>query len=150
MSEQNNKAATKKFLSQLYKNTKMGADSIIDIMPKVANEELKSELTSELEKYEDFSKKIKTMLFDLGMEAHEENAMTKVMTKVGITMNTMLDASASHIADIMIQGATMGITDTTKLVREYENTSCSEDALALAKETIKYEEATVERLKKFL
>ena len=44
MSEQNSKAATKKFLMQLYKNTKMGADSIIDIMPKVANEELKTEL----------------------------------------------------------------------------------------------------------
>ena len=33
MSEQNCQVATKKFLSQLYKNTKMGADSIIDIMP---------------------------------------------------------------------------------------------------------------------
>ena len=150
MSEQNSKAATKKFLMQLYKNTKMGADSIIDIMPKVANEELKTELTSELEHYEGFSKEIKTMLFDLGIEAQEENAMTKMMTKVGISMNTMLDASASHIADIMIQGATMGVTDTTKLVREYENTSCSEDALALAKKIIHYEESTLEKLKEFL
>ena len=150
MSEQNCQVATKKFLSQLYKNTKMGADSIIDIMPKVANEELKTELTSELEAYEGFSKKIKNMLFDLGMEAQEESMMTKMMTKVGISMNTMLDATASHIADIMIQGATMGVTDTTKLVREYENTTCSEDALSLAKEIIHYEEKTIERLKEFL
>ena len=150
MSEQNSKAATKKFLMQLYKNTKMGADSIIDIMPKVANEELKTELTSELERYEGFSKEIKAMLFDLGIEAQEENAMTKMMTKVGISINTMIDASASHIADIMIQGATMGVTDTTKLVREYENTSCSENALSLAKKIIHYEESTIEKLKEFL
>ena len=150
MSEQNSKAATKKFLMQLYKNTKMGADAIIDIMPKVANEELKTELTSELERYEGFSKEIKAMLFDLGIEAQEENAMTKMMTKVGISINTMIDASASHIADIMIQGATMGVTDTTKLVREYENTSCSENALSLAKKIIHYEESTIEKLKEFL
>ena len=44
----------------------------------------------------------------------------------------------------------MGITDATKSLREYENTSCSEEALELAKRIIKYEEDTVERLKKFL
>ena len=150
MSEQNQKAATKNFLNLLYKNVKMGADSTIDIMPKVSNTSLREELTSEVEQYEKFAKEIQNMLFELGEKPEEENFMTKMMSKIGITMNTMMDASASHIADIMIQGATMGITDTTKLVREHENTSCSEEALRLAKETIRYEEETIERLKKFL
>jgi len=150
MSEQNGKTVTKKFLDQLYKDVKMGADSIIDLMPKVTDEKMKEELTRELENYEKFSKQIKSMLFESGEEPEEESFMTKMMTKMGITMNTMLDSTSSHIADIMIKGATMGITDTTKLVREYENTSCSEEALSLAKEIIKYEEDTIERLKKFL
>jgi hypothetical protein len=51
---------------------------------------------------------------------------------------------------MMIQGGTMGITDATKLLREYETTSCSEDVLDLTRRIIKYEEETVERLKKFL
>ena len=69
-----------------------------------------------------------------------------------ITLNIAdsMIATSSHIADMMIQGATMGVTDTTKLIREYENTSCSEEALKLARDTVKYEEESIERLKKFL
>ena len=150
MSEQNVKTATKSFLNSLYKNVKMGADSIIDLMPKVTHEKLREEMTCELEHYEKFAKEIKNMLFELGEEAKEESFMTKLMSKMGISINTMMDVTASHIADIMIQGATMGITNTTKLIREFENTPCSEDALSLAKETVKYEEESIERLKKFL
>ena len=150
MSEQNGNTATKSFLISLYKNVKMGADSIIDLMPKVSNEKMREEMTCELEHYEKFAKEIRNMLFELGEEPKEESFMTKLMTKMGISINTLMDATASHIADIMIQGATMGITETTQLIREFENTQCSENALALARETVKYEQESIERLKKFL
>ena len=150
MSEQSSKTATKSFLDSLYKNVKMGADSIIDLMPKVSDQKMKEEMTCQLEHYEKFAKEIRNMLFELGEEPKEESFMTKLMSKMGISINTMIDATSSHIADIMIQGATMGITDTTKLVREYENTPCSEEALSLARDTIKYEEESIEKLKKFL
>ncbi len=147
---QNSNAVTKSFLDSLYKNVKMGADSIIDLMPKVTDESMRVELTRELEGYEKYAKEVRDILFDIGETPKEESFMVKTMTKMGISLNTMMDATASHIADIMIQGATMGITDTTKLVREHENTACSERALSLARETIKFEEDSIERLKKFL
>ena len=151
MNEQSNSnMATKKLLDDLYKNVKMGADSIIDLMPKVGDEEMKSELTSELEKYDSFAKEIKNMLLDMGEEAKDESIFAKLGTKMSVTMNTLMDSTTSHIAEMMIQGGTMGITDATKSLREYENTSCSEEALDLAKRIIKYEEDTVERLKEFL
>ena len=150
MSEQNSKRVTKEFLDSLYKNVKMGADSIIDLMPKVKDNGMREEMTAELERYEKFAKGIRDILFKAGDEPKEESFMAKAMTKMGIEMNTMMDSTTSHIADMMIQGATMGVTDTTKLIREYENTACSEEALALARETVKYEEESIERLKKFL
>lgn len=150
MSEQNTNKTTKDFLDSLYKNVKMGADSIIDLLPKVSDTSMREELTAELEHYEKFAKDIRQLLFDMGEEPKEESFMTKAMTKMGISFNTMMDSTVSHIADIMIQGATMGVTDTTKLVREHENTACSEAALSLARETIRYEEESIERLKKFL
>ena len=150
MSEQNTKDSTKEFLDTLYKNVKMGADAIIDLMPKVKNEGMRTEMTSELEHYEKFAKEIRAILFKADEEPKEESFITKAMTKMGIEMNTMMDASASHIAEMMIKGATMGVTDTTRLIREYENTTCSEEALALARRTVKYEEESIERLKRFL
>lgn len=150
MSMQNDNGATKRFLDALYKNVKMGADSIIDLMPKVEDENMRAEMTAELEHYEGFAKEIRTLLFEDGLEPKDEGLMAKMGVKMGVMMNTMMDNTSSHIADIMIQGATMGITDTTKLVRENENSSCSEAALALARRIIKYEEDSIERLKEFL
>ena len=146
----NQSAVTKRFIDSLYKNVKMGADSIIDLMPKVKDTAMREEMTAALEHYEKFAKRSRDILFKHGDEPKEESFMTKAMTKMGIAMNTMMDTTTSHIADMMIQGATMGVTDTTKLVREYENTPCSEDALALARDAIKYQEESIERLKKFL
>ncbi|MBE6534911.1 MAG: hypothetical protein E7678_08130 [Ruminococcaceae bacterium] len=148
--EKETNAATLKLLEAMYKNVRMGADSIIDIMPKVADEKLREELTSELERYEEFSKEIKNSIFNMGEEAKDQGILAKVGTKMSVAMNTMIDSTVSHIAEMMIQGGTMGITDATKLLREYENTSCSKEALDIARRIIKYEEETVERLKKFL
>ena len=148
--EKETNAATLSLLEAMYKNVRMGADSIIDIMPKVADEKLREELTSELERYEEFSKEIKNSIFNMGEEAKDQGILAKVGTKMSVAMNTMMDSTVSHIAEMMIQGGTMGITDATKLLREYENTSCSKEVLDIARRIIKYEEETVERLKNFL
>ena len=150
MSEQNAISQTKGFLDELYKNVKMGADSIIDLMPKVSDKRLREEMTAELEHYEGFAKDIRAILFADGEEPQEESFMAKLGVKMGVMMNTMMDDTTSHIAEMMIKGATMGITATTKLIRENENTSCSEEALALARRIIGYEEESIEKLKEFL
>lgn len=148
--EKSNNAATLSLLEAMYKNVKMGADSIIDIMPKVTDESMRQELTSELERYEKFSREIETLVLDMGEEAKDQGILAKIGTKMSVAMNTMVDASTSHIAEMMIKGGTMGITDATRLLREYESTSCSEEALSITRRIIKYEEETVERLKRFL
>ena len=148
--EKETNAATFSLLEAMYKNVRMGADSILDIMPKVANEKLRAELTSELERYGEFSKEIENAFLDAGEKVKDEGMLAKIGTKMSVAMNTMIDSTTSHIAEMMIQGGTMGITDATKLLREYENTSCSEEALDLARRIIQYEEETVERLKEFL
>ena len=148
--EKGNNAATLSLLEAMYKNVRMGSDSIMDIMPKVSDENMRTELTNELERYEEFSKEIENIILNMGEEAKDQGMMAKLGTKMSVAMNTMVDSTTSHIAEMMIQGGTMGITDATKLLREYENTSCSEDALDIARRIIKYEEETVERLKKFL
>ena len=144
------KTCTEEFLGDLYKNMKMGADSIVNILPKVQDGDLKQELTAELNRYEEFAKEIGNLLYEEGETPKEENVMTKMMSKVGMAMNTMIDSTDSHIAQMMIEGATMGITENTKLLRKYENKRCSEQALSLAKETVRFMEDSVERMKQYL
>ena len=144
------KTCTEQFLSELYKNMKMGSDSIINVMPKVSGGDLRQEMTAQLNRYEELAKKIGNLLYEEGVTPEEDGFFAKMMSKMGMTMNTLMDSTDSHIAQMMIEGATMGITENTKLLREYENKSCSEKSLSLAKETIHFMEDTVERLKQYL
>ena len=85
-----------------------------------------------------------------GGEIKGTGIMTKMSAKIGIEMNTLKDDSDEHIAEMIIEGTTMGITDTIRLVRDYENSNCSEDALSLARRIVSFQEKSVEKAKKFL
>jgi hypothetical protein len=76
--------------------------------------------------------------------------MTKFWATVGMKMNTLIDSSQSHIAQMMIEGSTMGVTDTTKVIHEYEGNPECRDVLDLARDIVKFEEQNIEDMKKFL
>ena len=140
----------KTMLDAMYKNVKMGADSIIDILDKAKDKPFREELTAQIERYEEYASKIGKMICDDGNTPKEENLMAKMSAKVGMAMNTMTDSNTSHLAQMVIEGATMGTTELTRLIREHENTNCSESTLKLARDVVKFEEATIETMKKFL
>ena len=144
------KNSTAALLDRMYKNVKMGADSIINLMPKVQREELRTEMTAELSKLEEYSSQISKMIREEGVEAKEENVVSKMASKMGMAMNTMIDSTTSHIAEMMMEGYTMGITDMTKDIREYENTTASEASLKLARDIVNYYERSYDKMKSFL
>lgn len=136
--------------AKIYKNMKMGSDSIEKLLDKVQDGQLKSAMMKQLNGYESFASKAKMMLSDNGEEAKEESPMTKFWATVGMKMNTMMDSSVSHIAEMMIEGSTMGITDTTKIINEYEGKEECRDAVTLARDIVKFEQGNIEVMKKYL
>ena len=137
-------------LEQLYKNVKMGSDSIIKLLNKVSDSKFKTDLTDQLNGYESFASKAKARLKEMGAEAKEENVMVKLWSSIGMTMSTLTDSTDSHLAQMVAEGSTMGITDGIKLLRDYENTDVSEYALKLVREVIEFEERNLERAKKYI
>lgn len=137
-------------LEDLYKNEKMGSDSILKVMPKASNEKFRAALTCQLSGYERFSEKAREMLSERGYKAKEENPMTKLWASIGVAMNTMVDSSDSHLAQMVVEGSTMGVTDTLKLLRESENSGVSEKTLKMMRDIISFEEKNVEIMKGFI
>ena len=137
-------------LAKLYKNAKMGADSVTKLLPKVSDGEFKIKLNDQLDGYEKYAAKTKTMLCTRGEEAKEEAPLTKFWSSIGIAMNTVIDASSSHVAEMMIEGSTMGITDTTKIINEYESDPACKEAIDLCREIVKFEQSNIEVMKKYL
>ena len=137
-------------LESLYKNVKMGSDSIIKLMDKVSSDEFKAALTKQIDGYDKIASRIKEHLRDMGVQAKEENVMVKLWSSVGMAMNTLMDSTDSHIAQLIAEGSNMGITDSIKLLRDYENKRVSEEALGFAREVIKFEEHNLEVAKRFI
>lgn len=137
-------------LEQLYKNVKMGSDSIIKLLPKVSDGKFKTDLTDQLNGYESFAAKAKSRLKEMGAEAKEENPMVKLWSSIGMAVSTMTDSSDSHIAQLVAEGSNMGVTDSIKLLREYENTNVSEGTLKLVRDIIGFEEKNLERAKSYI
>jgi hypothetical protein len=130
----------------------MGADSIMALLPKLDREamSLKSDLTVQLDGYEKFSNRINTLLREDGEKTEGDSLWNKMSAKVGVTMSTLTDTTMSHLADMVIQGSTMDMNESIKLLREFENTDASEGSLALVRDIIAFEEKNIEQLKGYL
>ncbi len=135
-------------LNELYKNAKMGEESIKTLLPSVGDQKMRSDLETQRNGYLDFCDKAWQEISNRGEKAPKINPMVKVSSTVGIKMNTLTDKSDSHIADMMIQGSTMGITSATEGIHKHPH--ASQKVLRMAKDIVKFEQNNIERMKEYL
>ena len=141
------KSAEASLCCDVYRNAKMGGEAVLTLLSKVTDEGLKSELSTQLARYDELAAEAKSLLEKMGEEPEEERAVSRLMAKMGITMNTVIDKTSSHIAQMIIEGAVMGITDLQKRLNDKLEYG---EAEPLAKSLIAFEEDTVERMKNYL
>jgi hypothetical protein len=156
MDKSYSKKATAELAEHIYKTSKMGAQSISDVLPKVKSNTSKEkeafidELTREYSEYEKISSKAEQVLTSMSIKPKEESFMARMSVKAGIMMNTMSDPGISHVAGMMMEGLTMGISDTTRRVRKAEEEKCSGEVLGLGDELIAFQEKSNEKMKEYL
>ncbi|MBQ3235030.1 MAG: hypothetical protein IJA97_02605 [Clostridia bacterium] len=137
------------FINEVLRNASVALLSIKDVTDSVDHYELRNELRSEYERYEKFSDELKAYMKDNGYEIKDVSKMKKFMMWSAIKMNTAADDSRSHIAEIMIKGTVMGITELNKIINDSACVS-DEKALEFAKKLLQMEEEFEENLKKYL
>lgn len=137
-------------LSAVYRNVRMAEDSIINIMPRVTEETLKNALTVQISIYSAFSSRAAKHLAELGVKPQEESMMTKMGAKCGMLMNTLKDSTQEHLAQMLIEGTTMGIGELLRVIRDAQNNGISGEPLKLAEDVLAYEEQVVEDMKGYL
>lgn len=137
-------------LDSVYKNVKMAGDSIINLMPKVKDEKMKSDLTIQLSTFEAFASRAVKLLGREGEAPEEESLMARMSAKWSGMVNTMMDSSTEHLAEMMVEGATMGVNDMMEQLRGAKNADISREALNLAQSVKEYEERVIEEMKAYL
>ncbi len=137
-------------LNAVFKNVKMASDSILNLMPKVQSQQLKSDLTVQLSTYEAFASRAAKLLGKEGIKPQEENWMTRMGAKWGTVMNTMKDSTTSHLVEMVIEGTTMGINDMMEQLRVCKREEVANDIRHLAQDVLDYEEKVLSEMKEYL
>lgn len=137
-----------KILNELHKGAKMGMDSISYVSEKVSDENFKDNLMFQYNQYNDIVNQTNSIFQKYGEVPSNENTMTNIMSWTGIQMNTLTDKSNSHIADLLIQGTTMGIIEGRKILNN--NPHADKQILTTLNNFVKMQENSVEKLKTFL
>ena len=139
---------TEKLLQSIVENARMGASACEQLLKKTDDFEIRKELMQEKQHYGEIARDAEQRLFEMGIEPDPEGMMQRMGMWMGMEMNTMTDRSPSHLADMLIQGATMGIVEMTKA--RNSNPDASADAHGIAADFIAKQQAAVDRLKSFL
>lgn len=143
MDEQN-----QKLLEEIYQATAMGLEATELILPKVDDESLREEIERQGEDYKGMNAKTERMLSKVGREPVKKSPMQKAMLWGSVQMSTLMNSKPDHIAELMINGTTMGIIDMTKRLNDLKYADAG--AKKLAEEFISNQQKSIENLKKHL
>ncbi len=138
-------------LEYIYQTAEMGVFSTTKLIEDINGKEnkIKKVIEGILKGYENFLKDSKKMLEKKKTEIKENSTFSKMGASMGIKKEVKEDNSDAAIAHMMIEGLTMGTVDISSKIKNYER-DADKDILALAKKFLKFQEESIEFLKKYL
>ena len=137
-----------KAINDVYKNAHIALQSISDLLPEVEDDDLREELREQYEGYEKIIGEISTYMAEKGIEPQDINPLKKAVMWSSIKMKTLVNNSRNQVAEMMIKGTVMGITELTAMKNEKEN--LDEGIKNLIDKLLQLEEEYEQRLKKYL
>ena len=143
-----NKNNEQELIDRAYENVRMGSYAIDCIMEKIENPELAELLRKQNKFYLEEVSAIQSLARNLGYEPKDINVMAKGMSYMSIKTKTLMNNDSPKLAEMLVQGTTMGITDTLKAKNEYQTEN--EELNQIVDRIIKHEEEFVDSLKTFL
>ena len=139
---------TVQLLQDVVRNARTGQDAVEHLMQKTEEGRMREELIREKEDYAVTRRESEQALVNAGGRAEPVGPLAKAGMWAGLEMETLADRSDAHIAEIVIQGATMGVIEMTKALNTYDDADAN--ARSLASRFVVQQNETIDRQKVFL
>lgn len=139
---------TIKLLRECDSGIKMGLDSINDVIDQIESEKLKRILLDSKKEHEALQSRTQKLLDTYHDEGKNPSPIIKGMSWIKTNMRLAVNNSDNTIADLMTEGANMGIKSLSKYLNEYEYSN--DLSKNVVKDLIKVEENLVLNLREFL
>lgn len=146
MEEQKN--ITNELANRVYENVRMASYAIDCIIEKIENKKLAELLRKQNKYYLSMVEKIEKFASSMDFKLKDINPILKGMSYISIKTKTIMNNDSPKLAEMLIQGTTMGVTDTLKAMSEFK--SRNEKLKAMAEDIVSHEEKFIESLKTFL
>ncbi len=138
-----------KYLNAIYQNTRTAMQSIEDIITKVENDQLMSELSREEDEYSCLAKECENFAKAEKIEGLKDNNwIEKTKLWSSINMGTLTDKTTRHITELMLLGTFMGIITCIKDKDDHKNVSSELDEII--DKLYEFERANIDKLLPFL
>ena len=135
-------------LNELNKAAKTGMNSISYVLKEVSEENMKENLVCQYSEYGKIVDRINTQFEKFGEVPDDEPLTQKMMGWTGVKLNTLTDKSNSHIAEMMIQGGSMGVIECQKLLNH--NPKADQEVKNLLNDFMTMQLNDIEKMKTFL
>lgn len=140
--------ADEELLGELSRTAAMGMETMELVIPKSSDDALRGKLERQEESYRRLSERARALMEQKGLRPKTGSPLQKAMLWGSVQMTTLADTSASHLAELTINGTTMGIVSLTKILHDLPDADGR--ARSLAEEFLSAQQRTVEELKSFL
>ena len=142
---------TNELLIIMHDNTKMGITSTKKLLTLIKNKEnnIKFTLEEQLQKYEKFYKKVKSILKKEKINIKHTSILKNITAETAMKHEVKKDNSDTKIADILIRGFTMGNINMEVKIKDYKK-EASKEVIKLANEILEFGENQIKLLKAYL
>ena len=135
-------------LNHIYQTAEMGREGIQSVLKYTDEPGLASALAGQLTEYEKLQNAAGSLLQARGEPPKGLGPVAKASSEVMSTVKAMADRSPANIAEMMIQGSTMGVTKSLRTIRDCDVQDVT--VRRLADQLLKTEQANIEEMKRFL
>ena len=135
-------------LKEIQKNTQMGMTAIDTILDKIGDDEFSLQLSRQSLRYSEIHNSALDQILEQDGEVYRGSQIEELLLKGNIHASTALNISTGHLAEMMIQGSSRGITSMWKALKH--NRLATDDTVELAQELVDFEEKNIERMKEYL
>ena len=136
------------FLQYVHKTADMGCQGIESVLPHLDETEIKGVLLHQQSEYQHIRKEAAKLLQADDDAPENVGVMERMSAQTMSAMKLAMDDSQESVAEMMIQGSTMG---TIQMARRLHNCEAAdEEVLTLANHLLHTEQNNIEQMKTFL
>ena len=102
--------ADEELLGELSRTAAMGMEAMELVIPKSSDDALRGKLERQEESYRRLSERARALMEQKGLRPKTGSPLQKAMLWGSVQMTTLADTSASHLAELTINGTTHAVS----------------------------------------